>query len=172
MSSRRRSRRPRLIFGPGLAIAIVLSVFVLVMRRDETDRQRASRPTPPGGRPAAVAPPIVREPPLVLRHADDLKLTAEQRDAINSIAEEYEAQSAPLAETLGQATARFEAYMEAQGQDGPADLAAVQEEAASVRELSGELSALRLRYWEQATDELDREQMAKLESLLTRRDGS
>lgn len=172
MSSRQPSRRPRLIFGPGLAIAIVLSVYVFVTHRDETARRTASRPAPPGGAPTALAPPLVREPALVLRHADHLELTAEQREAISSIAEEYEEKSAPLAEKLSKATARFEAYMEAQGQGAPADLTAVQGEAASVRKLSRELSALRLQYWEQATDELDREQMARLEALLAPRDRS
>jgi hypothetical protein len=162
MSAPAPSRRPRLILGPGLVVAVLLAVGLLLLQhRAQGPRTlQLTRPVQP------IQPPVLREPALLLQYADKLQLTPDQRRQIKALAEQYEREAAPLRKEADRATAKLRAYMDQQAQAKATDLTALRQQAARLGEPSARLGQLRWRYWEMAAALLSREQSVQLQRLV------
>jgi len=130
------------VIGPGLAIALALSVF-LVWRRLQPPQ--VARPVVIQHE-GAIAATGVPDPPFVLAHAEALKLSTEQRAQVKKLAQTYENQTAAQRKALGQAEqdARGKLSQTSGKAPSPTD---IQEASRGVAELSGLLAQARVAAW-------------------------
>jgi hypothetical protein len=148
----RPNRRPRII-GPFFIIALLLSVGLLTWQRQQKQHQIDVLPPPVIehqviGSSTGSAESMPR-PDLVLDRADTLKLSADQRQKLQSIIAQYRKEAAPLQEQLSVEQDRWSRVdVEAMGKDRPSGQQ-IAEHLARYSELSGRLTQLRYAYWPQ-----------------------
>ena len=130
------------MIGPGLIIALALSVFFVWRRLQPPQIARPVIVQHEG----AIAAAGVPDPPFVLAHAEVLALSAEQRARVRRLADEYAKQTATQRKALGQAEREArEKLSNAPG--GPPSVTDIQEASRGVTELSGLLAEARVEAW-------------------------
>jgi hypothetical protein len=105
------TRRRWLHFGPGIAIAFIVSAFVLYTRiQEQTQRQspRIERPVVSDKSSVSIVPEISS----LLSRRGALKLSAHQVKEIEKLQAEWQRVSAPLREQADRAAERFKAWMD------------------------------------------------------------
>ncbi len=151
-------------FGPGIAIALILSAFVLYNRYQEQARR-----TPPRlertvlsdtDKPGAG---VIPEVSSLLARREELKLSAQQAKEIEKLQAEWERVSAPLREQADRAAEQFKAWMDEAQKRGRVAMSEVQERSAEVRELSAQLVRQHRTYWQSALKLLTEKQRAQVE---------
>jgi hypothetical protein len=130
------------VIGPGLIIALALSVF-LVWRRVQPPQ--VARPVVIQHE-GAIAATGVPDPPFVLAHAEALKLSADQRTRVRQLAEAYGKQTAARRKALDQAEqdARQKLSQAPGRTPSPTD---IEDASRGVAELSGLLAEARVAAW-------------------------
>jgi hypothetical protein len=130
------------VIGPGLIIALALSVF-LVWRRLQPPQ--VARPVIVQHE-GAIAATGVPDPPFVLAHEEALKLSADQRTRVRELAEAYGKQTAARRKALDQAEqdARQKLSPASGTAPSPTD---IQDASGGVAELSGALAEARVAAW-------------------------
>ena len=130
------------MLGPGLVIALALSVF-LVWRRLQPPQ--VARPVVVQHE-GAIAATGVPDPPFVLAQAEALALSAEQRAKAKQLAEAYGKQTAAQRKALDQAEQEARGKL-SQASDKAPSPADIQEASREVAELSGLLAEARVAAW-------------------------
>jgi len=141
------------VLGPGLIIALALSVF-LVWRRMQPPQ--VARPVIVQHE-GAIAATGVPDPPFVLAQAEALKLAAEQRTEVKRLAEAYQKQTASQRKALDQAeqAARGKLSPASGKAPSPTD---IQDASRGVAELSALLAEARVAAWPGLCEVLTAEQ--------------
>jgi len=135
-------RRFRPVVGPGLIIALALSVFYVWRRLQPPEVERPVIIQHEG----AMAATGVPDPPFVLDHAAELGLTEAQRSKVGKLAAEYDRDTEELRKALDEAAGEMgEGLGKASGE--PAPVTDIQESAHGVAELSGLLAEARAQAW-------------------------
>jgi len=144
------------VLGPGLVIALALSVF-LVWRRLQPPQ--VARPVVIQHE-GAIAATGVPDPPFVLAHAEALKLSAEQRTRVEQLTEAYEQRTAAQRKALDQAQQDARGKLtDASGKaPSPTD---IQEASRGVAELSALLAEARVAAWPGLCEVLTAEQQQR-----------
>jgi hypothetical protein len=159
-------RRRWFNFGPGIAIALVLSAFVVYTRWQEQARR-----TPPRIERTVLSDTdkpnagIIPEISSLLARREELKLSAQQVKEIEKLQAEWERVAAPLREQADRAAGQFRAWMDEAQKRGRVAMNEVQERGAEVRELSAQLVQQRRAYWQSALKLLTEEQRAQVERM-------
>jgi len=159
------ANRPRLVLGPGLAIAVAAGF--LLMRPDllpDPARNRSPRLSRTRVEIPATTGSTAPDPAWVLAQRQTLSLNAAQVKRLERLRSRWDRETRPLQEALQQATARFQASMAADGDRGRMP-AALQESAAPVSQLTGQLLAARRAWWGEAEQVLTASQREKAERL-------
>jgi hypothetical protein len=148
----RPNRRPRIV-GPFFLIALLLSAGIFIWQKQQHTQamQTVGRPIIEhqviGGESGSGE--VMPRPDLVEDYADDLKLSAAQRQKLAPIIARYRREAAPLKEQLSLEQDRWERVdVEAMGKDRPSGQQ-ISEHLAKYSELSGRLTRLRFAYWPQ-----------------------
>jgi hypothetical protein len=157
-------RRPRLIFGPGLMIALVLSFYIAYQRGLFT------KPGPPivehAPAPGPAQPPAA-DIEFLLDRSDELALTDAQVQRLRDLSRQWEASTADQRAAADRAAREFDAFMKQTSKSGkPAALEEIQRRAATVSELSAALAQARRSYWQRALLVLEPDQRTKAEQAL------
>ena len=136
------SRRFRPVVGPGLVIALGLSVFFVWRRMQPPQVARPVVVQHEG----AIAATGVPDPPFVLERAAELGLSADQKARVRELAGEYTRQTEGLREALSRAGRQTRETL-SQASDKPPTPTDVQEATKGVSELSGLLAEARAGAW-------------------------
>jgi hypothetical protein len=162
-SGREKRERKRFPIGPGLMLAIVISVIVW--------RQAAPQNVPAGPQvlpshveAAPVALPTAPDPDWLLDHWQDLDMTPEQLKRLGELHERWDRETAGLRENLALASEVFECEMAAQDGAG-LTVEWIQERAAPVSELSRKLGQARRAWWQEASGVLTEQQRERAEAM-------
>ncbi len=153
-------------FGPGIAIALILSAFVVYTRWQEQARR-----TPPRIERTVLSDStkpdegIIPEISSLLSRREELKLSAQQVKQIEKLQAEWERVATPLREQANRAAGQFRAWMDEAQKRGRVAMNEVQERGAEVRELSAQLVQQRRAYWQSALKLLTEEQRAQVERM-------
>lgn len=171
MSSRRRSSKPPII-GPFFIVSLIVGLGLFLVHRTLINRQLAKLPPPvverqrlTGAGPQATAAP---DPAVVRDHAAELKLTPAQEAKLDPIVTPYLKEKADLERQLQPALKRFEEFQAQTAKRKHTDVQEIQEHMAEISQLSGEMAALRQRYWLRVKDVLTEAQRRQAEELWRR----
>lgn len=151
--------------GPGLIGAILLSAVAWFFTRPDLQNRQGppvvERAALPTGRPA-------RTPDLaeLLRHGDELGLTAPQRAAIARLVKQWETESVERRRDMDQAAAAFNEFMRGAQQRGKGGLGEIQRQAAEGSALTSEWLARRAYFYRLGLAELMPEQREKAVGLI------
>lgn len=164
-SSKSEIRRRRWFhFGPGIAIALILSAFVVYARWQEQARRappRIERTVVSDTGKAGAG--VISEISSLLARRAELRLTAQQVKEIEKLQAGWERVAAPLREQADQAAEQFKRWMDEVQKRGQVAIDEVQRHGAKVRALSAELVQQRRVYWESALRLLAEEQRRQIE---------
>lgn len=162
-------RRKLINIGPGLILALLISLFIGGRWYME---ERAARQQPP-------APPIIErqvisssadqagptpEVNFILAHKAKLNLTATQATKLEQLQAQWQKFCAPRLAQASAAAAKTNDYLDQHKDDKRLPAAQVQDQAAPLIAISGELAAARHRYWNQATALLTPQQRTTLQA--------
>lgn len=148
--------RRRLVFGPGLIIALALSLYIA----HQQGLFRKSGP-PSVERVTTSAP---KQPPaadidFLLERADELRLTEEQVGQLRDLREEWKNNTATQRAALAREQKELNKFMEGAAKtDRRTPLSEIQRRSAAFSELSRQLATARRAYWQHALLVLDPDQ--------------
>ncbi|MHB0912750.1 MAG: hypothetical protein ACYC2Y_04805 [Armatimonadota bacterium] len=157
-------KRRWVIIGPGLVLALILALQIVVRNHRTTaepiiERQVIGVQTERGYTPAL-------EVSYILERRDVLRLSERQQESLRKLQSEGASKSKPLTDSLDEAANDFQAFMKKTG--GKATVRDIQTHSGQVSELSREVSSLRRVYWEKALMLLDERQKAIVRQELPR----
>jgi hypothetical protein len=156
VSSTFTSSRPRMIrIGPGLIIALLVALFIVVrwLQSERTAQQQS------------ILPPIVEKPLVIpeqeklgptpevnfiLQHKLALKLTASQIQQLGKLQDQWQRFSAPKQQQLKRSAQATEKYLQGAQNQHRTPAAQIEDQAKDVIVLSRELSSERQRLWSRA----------------------
>lgn len=149
-------------FGPGIAIALVISAVVVYYRYQEQNWRQPPRieRTVVSDKPSAGVVPEISS--LLLRR-EELKLSAQQVKEIEELQAEWQRASTSLHEKADKAAEQFKRWMDEAQKRGHVAIDEVQQHGAEVSALSAELVRQRRVYWESAMKLLTEEQRKQIE---------
>lgn len=149
--------------GPGLIVAIALSVVVYYTQRSSlAPRQPViQRTVETEGSGTAILAPTVDS---ILQETRSLNLSKEQVTKLESLQMEWNHSTASQQQALHLAQAAFQKWMDSK--KGRASLKEIQSHAAAVTALSRELAAKRQTGWQRAKQVLDAKQIQKVEEMV------
>jgi Spy/CpxP family protein refolding chaperone len=168
MAKRRRPQRPArrrwFTIGPGLLMAVALSVYIAAQRGLFT------KPRPPVvehvGPEASDTPPAA-EISFLLDRADQLHLTDAQRARLRALHDQWARATADQRAALDREQKELDRFMKSAQKVGkPTPLSEIQRRAGPISELSGQLASARRDYWERAMHVLDPDQRDAAEKAL------
>ncbi|MHB9133343.1 MAG: hypothetical protein ACYDBB_19930 [Armatimonadota bacterium] len=153
-------------FGAGTLIAIIIALLVGGYSFYQ-QRVRAARPPVverqvTGNGPRGIAP----TPEFLIRHAQELRLTAAQVKKVTGIASAYRKDIAPVKKQLTIAADQYRQYLQQQQQASRVDSMQLDAHGADVRRLSAVMTTARHAYWRQAKAVLTATQQKTLDALL------
>lgn len=159
-------------FGPGVAVALLISAFVVHTRWQEGARRQAPRIERAIIIDTSKARAgLVPEVSTLLARREQLKLSVLQVAEVKQLQADWERVSAPLRKQAERAAREFRAWMSKAQQHGRVTTTDIQEHGAEVSDLSAKLVQQRLIYWESALQLLTEEQRAKVSTEGTRKRG-
>lgn len=113
-------------------------------------------------------PPTIKEPRLLLEHADALQLTPQQRTRIQRIVVEWEQEQKQWLERLHAEQERAEIQTQLR-RGKPVPYTALRQSLQAYSELSQAYARARLTVWERAVLQLSQRQRANIEKVLSKR---
>jgi hypothetical protein len=148
-------KRFRPVVGPGLIIALAISVFYVWRRMQPPQVARPVVIQHEG----AIAATGVPDPLFVADHAGDLKLSADQQAKVRKLADEYTKQTASLRKALDKSGHDTGAKLD-QSSEKPPTPTELKEATQGISELSGLLAEARAGAWTGLQQVLTAEQQA------------
>lgn len=163
-------KRRWLNIGPGIVIAPAVSALIVSQYIKTESAMRQQRSAPPIVERQVISPSAderfgpTPDVAFVIKYADKLHLSQAQIARLEGLESKWQAFYGPKIAQANQAAAKTNEYL-SDGKDRPrAPVAQIQNAAAPVIALSGEISSARRNYWDQATKILTPEQRKTLQA--------
>lgn len=158
-----------LVLGPGLALALVLALFLLRAPRLQAPGRRLPERVAAADAKPMVLPPgeigLVPEPAWLVRRGAEIPLTAEQTRRAGELARAWSEETAATRAELAQASDELARYLGARRAEGRFDQADAMRHSAAVAELSADLARRRHDDWERIWVTLDEAQQRRVKEL-------
>ena len=156
--SESKSKRRWIIVGPGILIAIILSLQIAIKEHTKSSRQPIVERQVIGTQASETKPAPGVD--YMISQAGELKLSGDQIASLKRLQTEWQSKSQPLTEQMDRAAKEFERFMKKS--NGKANLREIQAHAGAVSEMSRQTSSLRRVYWEKGLQVLDDRQRETL----------